>query len=100
MTWAAFGGFRWVKPAASLKPEESRLTAEVQTVFPLGKTGGLIEARRPHTGRHHARLWFPLGKTGGLIEARSNGYDRSHARPVFPLGKTGGLIEARYAGQR
>ena len=38
-------GFRWVKPAASLKHSLfSGLRVPTQK-FPLGKTGGLIEAR-------------------------------------------------------
>ena len=38
--------------------------------FPLGKTGGLIEARRASCVP--LMPWsFPLGKTGGLIEALS-----------------------------
>ena len=86
--------------------------------FPLGKTGGLIEAPR-HSGSAAVRYsLFPLGKTGGLIEAltapvragvplrsfrwvkpaaslkrRRAAAWRSCYQP-FPLGKTGGLIEA------
>ena len=37
--------------------------------FPLGKTGGLIEAHRPLRRATAEKCWFPLGKTGGLIEA-------------------------------
>ena len=37
--------------------------------FPLGKTGGLIEASDPSVALHVYTLQFPLGKTGGLIEA-------------------------------
>ena len=37
---------------------------------------------------------FPLGKTGGLIEARSSSARFGSTMPAFPLGKTGGLIEA------
>ena len=84
--------------------------------FPLGKTGGLIEAL---TGRNlsHGQLGFPLGKTGGLIEASCVTSQRTPTRSfrwvkpaaslkrqqetaarasgrAFPLGKTGGLIEA------
>ena len=61
--------------------------------FPLGKTGGLIEAPCP-TNNRNWQYEFPLGKTGGLIEAHDS------ANPIvgnvagFPLGKTGGLIEA------
>ena len=39
------------------------------TLFPLGKTGGLIEARQILPGLVHTGGRFPLGKTGGLIEA-------------------------------
>ena len=41
----------------------------VLKLFPLGKTGGLIEASsaRPVVGARSGA--FPLGKTGGLIEA-------------------------------
>ena len=38
------GGFRWVKPAASLKRRDPGDAAGPQVQFPLGKTGGLIEA--------------------------------------------------------
>ena len=62
-------GFRWVKPAASLKPSGSGRSAVPRfRQFPLGKTGGLIEAQRPPAGASRQRE-FPLGKTGGLIEA-------------------------------
>ena len=37
-------------------------------MFPLGKTGGLIEANGVPGGPGAADR-FPLGKTGGLIEA-------------------------------
>ena len=37
--------FRWVKPAASLKRRNETVTVTGNSVFPLGKTGGLIEAR-------------------------------------------------------
>ena len=41
----AFIGFRWVKPAASLKHGKWRLANDdINGTFPLGKTGGLIEA--------------------------------------------------------
>ena len=62
--------------------------------FPLGKTGGLIEAGTYSRYLAIKTPWFPLGKTGGLIEA---GYGLSaipSAMTKFPLGKTGGLIEA------
>ena len=39
---------------------------------------------------------FPLGKTGGLIEAARLAGMVNGILAVFPLGKTGGLIEARY----
>ena len=39
-------------------------------VFPLGKTGGLIEAYMALFGATDVSS-FPLGKTGGLIEASS-----------------------------
>ena len=39
-------------------------------------------------------LKFPLGKTGGLIEAPLPGHAPGCRRQSFPLGKTGGLIEA------
>ena len=91
--------------------------------FPLGKTGGLIEAARPAM-----MLWtwipsFPLGKTGGLIEAgigsaggvsggcfrwvkpaaslkQDDGEAIRHVKRWFPLGKTGGLIEAQGTERR
>ena len=62
------GCFRWVKPAASLKPSS-------------------FGFRRLSSG-----WWFPLGKTGGLIEA--SGSQVMPPGRKFPLGKTGGLIEA------
>ena len=37
---------------------------------------------------------FPLGKTGGLIEALVITLQDADSQPEFPLGKTGGLIEA------
>ena len=41
----ASAGFRWVKPAASLKLEAAGYRVNQCLVwFPLGKTGGLIEA--------------------------------------------------------
>ena len=36
--------FRWVKPAASLKRQRPRRPCWLAVSFPLGKTGGLIEA--------------------------------------------------------
>ena len=66
--------------------------------FPLGKTGGLIEAEssRATTGSIMEQRAFPLGKTGGLIEAAAHLILPSGEvhRAKFPLGKTGGLIEA------
>ena len=85
--------------------------------FPLGKTGGLIEAtggasrvaggcacfrwvkpaaslKQDEFGYNLFKLaGFPLGKTGGLIEARIE-WLRLYHFVLFPLGKTGGLIEA------
>ena len=63
-------GFRWVKPAASLKQTFARLVFPCLRGFPLGKTGGLIEARAWLTRAYRRDTKFPLGKTGGLIEAR------------------------------
>ena len=88
-------------------------------MFPLGKTGGLIEALLHSTTFIRVSCMFPLGKTGGLIEARTRQSRRTPrlrrfrwvkpaaslkqadtvarcpaARHEFPLGKTGGLIEA------
>ena len=40
------------------------------------------------------RMMFPLGKTGGLIEAVDTRRDPPCRSRRFPLGKTGGLIEA------
>ena len=37
---------------------------------------------------------FPLGKTGGLIEALVFVHAHGVGQFAFPLGKTGGLIEA------
>ena len=93
-------------------------------MFPLGKTGGLIEAgqyaltrgltrgrfrwvkpaaslkRQRRDQRHVGKVQFPLGKTGGLIEARA-WLTRAYRRDTkFPLGKTGGLIEARDTVER
>ena len=62
--------FRWVKPAASLKPPAPPPAAARRCVFPLGKTGGLIEATARRAAHRESQPWFPLGKTGGLIEAR------------------------------
>ena len=64
-------GFRWVKPAASEATGSLALPSPMQG-FPLGKTGGLIEAYVCPVSREpsFAPLRpFPLGKTGGLIEA-------------------------------
>ena len=84
--------FRWVKPAASLK-RLLRAAGAPQHAFPLGKTGGLIEAQRSTLASYTNPSQFPLGKTGGLIEARVIFVQhRKHIK--FPLGKTGGLIEA------
>ena len=88
--------------------------------FPLGKTGGLIEATstrittsgtrtcfrwvKPAASLKHGRAkldravevrMFPLGKTGGLIEANRINLHNKGGAGLFPLGKTGGLIEAR-----
>ena len=41
-------------------------------------------------------LPFPLGKTGGLIEAHNQATEDNDG-DTFPLGKTGGLIEASVA---
>ena len=51
--------------------------------FPLGKTGGLIEALRFPLYRSFYFHWFPLGKTGGLIEARCGGCDTRAIRRGF-----------------
>ena len=51
-------------------------------VFPLGKTGGLIEARQARTHRRRRSPAFPLGKTGGLIEAPSDPFV-----PATPLAR-------------
>ena len=61
--------FRWVKPAASLKPVRQRDLVLGLRAFPLGKTGGLIEASGQRGTRCARVVAFPLGKTGGLIEA-------------------------------
>ena len=116
-------GFRWVKPAASLKPGWVVVVAVgMVPLFPLGKTGGLIEApnamnapssyppcfrwvkpaaslKRTIAGSSMLPVstGFPLGKTGGLIEAWSARQSRPRLSG-FPLGKTGGLIEAAYRG--
>ena len=43
--------------------------------FPLGKTGGLIEAFLGlHSWPGMPAMPFPLGKTGGLIEAPAAGF--------------------------
>ena len=62
--------FRWVKPAASLKPD-------------LGPPGRVL--RRPRF-----RWVKPAASLKRTATARSS--DRQHQ--AFPLGKTGGLIEA------
>ena len=53
-----------------------------QRMFPLGKTGGLIEALRVPTWAlptwAPAGVLFPLGKTGGLIEAQ---YGQPYCQP-------------------
>ena len=67
---APYPGFRWVKPAASLKRVRAgRVDRRICGLFPLGKTGGLIEARRAARRVPTSTDVFPLGKTGGLIEA-------------------------------
>ena len=67
---ALVAGFRWVKPAASLKHSPSLVSPPIVTsMFPLGKTGGLIEAVHKGSILLIEKCWFPLGKTGGLIEA-------------------------------
>ena len=70
-------------------------------MFPLGKTGGLIEASMGFPPPRRTGTPFPLGKTGGLIEADPRGVERV-VPDEFPLGKTGGLIEAAAyrAGER
>ena len=65
-------------------------------MFPLGKTGGLIEAIRNLGNHGSAFATFPLGKTGGLIEAVKK-KEFYFLIKKFPLGKTGGLIEATRA---
>ena len=86
-------GFRWVKPAASLKRYMPVYATAAEARFPLGKTGGLIEAIAGLAEGLEAWVRFPLGKTGGLIEAQASRRPSSPASR-FPLGKTGGLIEA------
>ena len=66
---AAGPRFRWVKPAASLKLFCARRADRRILGFPLGKTGGLIEAASGSVSSALVSTWFPLGKTGGLIEA-------------------------------
>ena len=56
--------------------------------------------RQRRDQRHVGKVQFPLGKTGGLIEARA-WLTRAYRRDTkFPLGKTGGLIEARDTVER
>ena len=75
--------FRWVKPAASLKLNQIRSTMAPYGKFPLGKTGGLIEAPRHQVRQRHHRHGFPLGKTGGLIEARRSARLACRGPPCF-----------------
>ena len=51
-------------------------------MFPLGKTGGLIEALAAAGCRRRRSRGFPLGKTGGLIEARGLRARQSRLRQV------------------
>ena len=76
-------GFRWVKPAASLKLGCRLVGRNVLLGFPLGKTGGLIEARVVRVGLVARVNAFPLGKTGGLIEAMSCSGSTHSAPPSF-----------------
>ena len=62
-------------------------------LFPLGKTGGLIEAGTCLAAALVRRTEFPLGKPAASLKlGRAGPSLRRYA--AFPLGKTGGLIEA------
>ena len=68
--WA--GCFRWVKPAASLKPHSCIVMARsVCTRFRWVKPAASLKQIDLQVRRVGLPRPFPLGKTGGLIEASS-----------------------------
>ena len=63
-------------------------------MFPLGKTGGLIEAWTSEIGTGRWRsACFRWVKPAASLKHLDAQHIR-HEGQVFPLGKTGGLIEA------
>ena len=62
--------------------------------FPLGKTGGLIEAKSSLTTSIIPSLSFRWVKPAASLKPPCDRYDRRGLDRMFPLGKTGGLIEA------
>ena len=63
--------------------------------FPLGKTGGLIEAARDPCVLQREDAGFRWVKPAASLKQGVRGVEG--VRGVFPLGKTGGLIEAMLA---
>ena len=62
--------------------------------FPLGKTGGLIEARIRYVVSLVAIRSFRWVKPAASLKRRGDGRMAEVQELPFPLGKTGGLIEA------
>ena len=64
-------GFRWVKPAASLKRRERWGDERMYTCFRWVKPAASLKHRIGGGKGGNIVAQFPLGKTGGLIEART-----------------------------
>ena len=65
--------------------------------FPLGKTGGLIEASSLKYSSDPCLLCFRWVKPAASLKQPHTGGMVNPERSGFPLGKTGGLIEAGWA---
>ena len=66
-------GFRWVKPAASLKRLRNRIAVQHLDMFPLGKTGGLIEATAGPRHRAQQRRRFRWVKPAASLKHVGDG---------------------------
>ena len=75
-------GFRWVKPAASLKPVPARVGEGVKHRFRWVKPAASLK-RWPFPLPPPGRSEFPLGKTGGLIEAQPDQCDAREGNGGF-----------------
>ena len=69
--------FRWVKPAASLKPGGAPGRFDLRGWFPLGKTGGLIEATRAE-GPRHPQTGFRWVKPAASLKLLGRCRGRAH----------------------